>query len=85
MTEEESKLWEDFLHNEVKKSLNKYILVHCAQKELSLIDLNSGRVFEPSDDPNSVRKDDLMQIKLRQNIQNFMFFEDMTFQETIMM
>ena len=55
--------------------LDKYILMHCAKQELSLIDLESGSTESPEQNP--------MRTILRQNVLNQMYFEDLQFSSTI--
>jgi len=84
--------------NELDEQLKKYIVLHCAKVELSLIDVASGTTFSPMSTINlkpkaqSRRKqfmvsneDDLMHIILRQNVLNQMYFEDMPFGRSINM
>lgn len=46
--------------SDLENQLSKYILIHCAKTELSLIDLGSGKTF-----PNENEEEDLMSIILR--------------------
>ena len=84
--------------NELDDQLKKYIVLHCAKTELSLIDVASGTTFSPMSTINlkpkaqsrrsqfmASNEEDLMQIILRQNVLNQMYFEDMPFARSINM
>lgn len=68
---------------EIDKALSKYILIHCAKTELSLIDLDSGTTYLETPDASNPTEDDLMKIILRQNIMNQVYFEDLSFINTL--
>ena len=57
---EETRNVKDTYLESLQKELSKYILLHCAKSELSLIDLDSGTSFKPNEPTSELKEKDLM-------------------------
>eukprot|EP00347_Sterkiella_histriomuscorum_P017311 403349870 len=67
--------------------LDKYLLLHCAKLELSVIDVSSGKYFadQQQDIRHQKNPKDFMKIILKQYVQNQMYFEDLQLNDIINM
>jgi hypothetical protein len=71
--------------------LDKYIILHCAKLELSLIDVSSGRYFGDLTESQlktqlqQLKRTDFMQTFIKQNVQNSMYFEELGLAEVFHM
>ncbi|CDW75675.1 wd40 repeat-containing protein [Stylonychia lemnae] len=67
--------------------LDKYILLHCAKLEFSMIDVSSGKYFADSAQDIRYQKNsqDYMRTIMKQQIQNQMYFEELELNQVINM